>query len=93
MPSDNDHLESGGRLLLCEPASLSLFERARAFFASPESFRQKNPNMDIVPFYGLSYMRSTCVLQSANMVESSPLQLDGKFCFHLIFSTWWFVFH
>ena len=88
MPSDNDHVESGGgggRLLLCEPASLSLFTRARAFFASPESFRQKNPNMDIVPFYGLSYMRSTCALQSANMVESSPL--DGKFCFHLICST------
>ena len=85
MPSDNDHVESGERLLLCEPASLSLFERARAFFASPESFRQKNPNMDILPFYGLSYMRSTCVLQSANMADSS--RLDGKFSFHLICST------
>ena len=86
MPSDNDHVESGGGGCFC--ASL----RAWAFLNEPEPFlrapkvsAKKIPNMDIVPFYGLSYMRSTCVLQSADMVESSPL--DGKFCFHLICST------
>ena len=61
----------------CEPEP---FSTSRShFFASPESSRQKYPNMDIMPFCGLNYMRSTCVLQSTNMAESSPL--DGKFFF------------
>ena len=67
----------------CEPEP---FSTSRShFFASPESSRQKYPNVDIMPFYGLNYMRSTSVLQSTNMAEYS--HLNGKFSFHLIFST------
>ena len=49
------------------------FNEPEPFFAVPESSRQKYPNMDIMPFYGLNYMWSTCVLQSANIAESSHL--------------------